>query len=97
MSRDARPVTDAARPCPPCAAALGVTHEVLNLSPGQRVRGDLHIQTAGSRHERLETFLRRYRGIATSYLVSYLKWFHLAVLRPDPTPRACLSAAMGWR
>ncbi|MDF1585440.1 IS1595 family transposase, partial [Marinimicrococcus flavescens] len=84
LSEDARLVTDAARPYPPCAAALGVTHEVLNRSAGQRVRGDLHIQTAGSRHERLKSFLRRYRGIATSCLASYLEWFHLAGLHPDP-------------
>jgi len=28
-----------------------------------------------SRHERLKTFLRRHRGVATKYLDSYLRWF----------------------
>lgn len=32
-----------------CAAASGVSHEVLNQSAGARVRGDLHIQTVNSR------------------------------------------------
>jgi len=32
----------------------------------------LHIQTVNSRHERLKTFLRRHRGVATKYLDSYL-------------------------
>ena len=88
-------VPDGASFYPPCAAKLGVTHQTLNQSAGERVRGELHIQTVNSRHERLKTFLRRYRGIATKYLSSYLKWFHLAGIHLDPSPRTCLNAAMG--
>jgi len=95
LGKDALLVTDGASFYPACAATLGVTHETLNQSAGERVRGELHIQTVNSRHERLKTFLRRYRGIATKYLDSYLKWFHLAGLRLDPSPRACLNAAIG--
>ena len=39
-------------------AALGVSHEALNRSMGERVRGDLHVQTVNSRHSRLKDFLR---------------------------------------
>lgn len=95
LGKDALLVTDAAKAYPACAAMLGVTHEVLNRSAGERVRGDLHIQTVNSRHERFKTFLRRFRGVATKYLPSYLKWFHLSGIHIDPTPRACLNAAMG--
>src|SRR5512147_807496 len=95
LGKDTLLVTDGASFYPPCAAMLGVTHETLNQSAGERVRGELHIQTVNSRHERLKTFLRRYRGIATRYLGSYLKWFHLAGLHLDPSPRTCLNAAMG--
>ena len=95
LGKDALLVTDGASFYPPCAATLGVTHETLNQSAGERVRGELHIQTVNSRHERLKTFLRRYRGIATKYLDSYLKWFHLAGLHLNPSPRTCLNAAMG--
>ena len=35
--------------------------EALNQTAGERVRGDLHIQTVNSRHERLKDFLRRHR------------------------------------
>ena len=94
LSKDVLLVTDGCTSYPPCAAALGVSHEALNQSAGERVRGDLHIQTVNSRHERLKAFLRPRRGVATKYLVSYLNWFHLAGLR-DSTPRACLNAAMG--
>jgi hypothetical protein len=67
---------------------------VLNQSAGERVRGELHIQTVNSRHSQLKDFLRSRRGIATKHLGSYLSWFHLIVLHAAPTPRYCLKAAM---
>jgi transposase-like protein len=95
LGKDALLVTDGCTSYPPCAAALGVSHEALNQTAGERVRGDLHIQTVNSRHERLKDFLRRHRGIATKYLDSYLRWYHLAVLPRTPSPRAVLAAAAG--
>ena len=76
------------------AAALGVSHEALNRSMGERVRGDLHVQTVNSRHSRLKDFLRPRRGIATRYLDNYLSWFHLVGLAPGANDRACLAAAV---
>jgi transposase-like protein len=95
LERDALLVSDANNVYPPCARALGVSHESLNHSDGQRVRGELHIQTVNSRHEGIKTFLRPRRGIATRYLPSYLRWFHLIALHQAPTARACLNAALG--
>lgn len=95
MDKDALLVTDGCTSYPPCAKAMGISHEAVNLSSGIRIRGALHIQTVNSRHERLKTFLRRHRGIATKYLDNYLKWFHLSGLHNHPTSRACLNAAMG--
>jgi hypothetical protein len=95
LGKDALLVTDGNNVYPPCAAALGVSHEALNQSKGERVRGELHIQTVNSRHESLKTFLRPHRGVATKYLDSYLRWFHLAGLKHNPTPRTCLNAAIG--
>jgi len=97
LDKDALLVTDGNNIYPPCAAALGVSHEALNQSVGERVRGELHIQTVNNRHSRLKDFLRPRRGVATKYLVSYLRWFHLIALHPDPSPRHCLAAAMGDR
>ena len=42
----------------------------------------------------IKGFLRGFRGIATKYLDSYLRWFHLIGLGDQPSPRACLEAAM---
>lgn len=95
LDKDALLVTDGCTSYPPCAAALGVSHEVLNQTAGERVRGELHINTVNNRHSRLKDFLRVRRGIATRYLESYLRWFHLIALHADPTPRYCLGAAMG--
>lgn len=97
MQKDALLVTDGNTIYPPCARSLGVGHEALNLSQGERVRGELHIQTVNSRHEALKTLLRRHRGVATKYLASYLNWFRLTKTRCQPTPRACLQAALGPR
>ena len=94
VAKDALLVSDAGTSYPPCAAALGVSHETLNRSKGERVRGDLHIQTVNSRHSRLKDFLRLRRGIATRYLDNYLSWFHLVGLSPKANDRACLAAAL---
>ena len=47
-----------------------------------------------SRHSQLKGFLRRYRGISTKYLDSYLRWFHLIGMVGRASPRACLAAAI---
>ena len=58
---------------------------------GERVRGDLHVQTVNSRHSRLKDFLRPRRG---GYMDNYLSWFHLVALAPGANDRACLAAAV---
>ena len=86
-------VTDGHRAYPPCAAALGVRHEALNLSGGERVRDAFHIQTLNNRHSQLKDFLRRYRGVATKYLDNYLRWFQRLQLE-NASPRACRATAI---
>ncbi|GEM_PF-1280305 len=78
---------------PPCAAAMGVRHEALNLSAGERVRNAFHIQTVNSRHSQLKCFLRRYRGIATKYLDNFLRWLRQVEL-DNALPRTCLANAI---
>ena len=94
VARDALLVSDANRCYPPVAAALDILHESINGAAGERVRGALRIQTVNSRHSQIKGFLRGFRGIATKYLDSYLRWFHLIELGDQPSPRACLEAAM---
>ncbi len=95
MDKDALLVTDGGTSYPTCAVALGVSHKALNLSAGERVDSELHIQNVNNRHSRLKGFIASRRGIATKYLASYLRWFHLIVLQREPTPRQCLASVMG--
>ncbi len=97
VDRDIVLVSDGCQSYRPCAAAMGVRHEALNLSAGERIRGAFHIQTVNNRHSQLKDFLRRYRGIATKYPGNYLQWFHLIKLAPQPSSRACLAAVITRR
>ena len=94
VDKDIVLVSDSNPSCPPCAAALGMRHERLNLSAGERARAAFHIRTVNSRHSQLKDFLRLFRGISTRYLDSCLRWFHLSGLADPANPRACLQAAM---
>ena len=95
IDKDALLVTDGNNSYPLCATALGVSHEALNQSSGERVRGELHIQNVNNRHSRLKKFIEKRYGVATKYLANYLRWYHLIVLEKHSTPRFCLARAMG--
>jgi hypothetical protein len=86
LSKDALLVTDGGTALACCAVGMKVSHEVMNQSAGERVRGELHIQTVNSLHERIKTFLRARRGVATKYLDNYLRWFHLSSTLRHPAP-----------
>ena len=94
VAKDALLVTDGGAYYPKVAKDLGINHEELNQSAGERVRGDLHIQTVNSRHEGLKGFVRRFRGVASKYLPNYVRWFHISALPNAPTPQSCLNAAL---
>ena len=72
-------VSDGNNAYPPCAAAMGVRHEALNLSKGERVRGTIHIQTVNNRHSRLKAFLRRYNGVSTKFIRSIREAYCYAI------------------
>ena len=57
------------------AEHLKLEHQALNMTKGQRVRGPWHIQNVNAYHSRLKHWIHRFKGVATSYLASYLGWF----------------------
>lgn len=58
------------------AKALSVAHRPINLSAGIRVvAGVYHVQNVNAYDSRLKDWIRRFRGVATRYLDSYLGWF----------------------
>ena len=87
-------VTDGNNVYPPCTKSLGIQHEALNQSAGERVRGSFHIQTVNNRHSLFKSFLHRYRGVSSKYLGNYLRWFERCRLLKS-SPRSYLATAIG--
>lgn len=55
---------------------IGITHRPVNVSAGRRViAGVYHIQNVNAYDSRLKNWIRRFHGVATTYLDSYLGWF----------------------
>lgn len=86
LACDAVLCTDCSGSLGAAARHLGVEHHALNLSKGQRVQGAWHIQNANAYHARLKNWMRRFNGVASSYLASYLGWFR-ALDRSAQSPR----------
>ena len=86
-------VTDGNNVYPPCAKALGIRHEALNQSAGERVRGAIHIQTVNSRHSGIKGFLRYFRGVSTRYPGNYLRWYERSQLHKSAA-RSYLAVAI---
>ena len=79
------------------ARALGVQHQAVNVSRGQRVRGPWHVQNVNAYVSRLRAWMQRFKGVATKYLDAYLGWFRM-LDRSGPMglqPALVLGAAMG--
>jgi transposase-like protein len=75
LAGDAVLCTDGGGALTAAARQLGVEHHALNISKGPRVRGAWHIQNVNAYHARLKGWMCRFRGVASSYLASYLGWF----------------------
>jgi transposase-like protein len=62
---------------------LGLEHHAVVTSKGVHAIGAWHIQNVNSYHGRFKGWMRRFHGVATSYLENYLGWFRAL----DRTPR----------
>jgi len=68
--------TDGSSVLAAAAKEIGITHRPINLAAGQRViAGVYHIQNVNAFDSRLKNWMRRFHGVATKYLDSYLGWF----------------------
>lgn len=86
LAPDAVLCTDCGGALGAAARHLGVEHHALNISKGPRVQGAWHIQNANGYHGRLKNWMRRFKGVASSYLARYLGWFR-AIDRAAQAPR----------
>jgi transposase-like protein len=77
------------------AADAGITHQWVNVKAGERVRGAIHVQNVNGWHSRFKSWLLRFRGIASRYLIHYSGWQRLLDARRLTTPAHLLCAAAG--
>ena len=98
LASDAILCTDGSSVLAAAAKEIGVTHRPVNVSAGQRVIASVyHIQNVNAYDSRLKNWIRRFHGVATKYLDSYLGWFR-AIDRSGPTglqPASFLASALG--
>lgn len=74
LAHDTLLVTDANRAYRAFAQKMGLSHEFVNLSAGERVRGAVHVQNVNGYHSRFHGWLQRFHGVAMRYLSNYLGW-----------------------
>jgi transposase-like protein len=76
LPKDTSLSTDGSGTLAAAAKAIGVTHRPVNLSAGIRVIAGVYlIQNVYDFDSRLKYWIRRFKGVATRYLDSYLGWF----------------------
>jgi len=77
------------------ARGAGVRHAFVNVRAGQRARGAIHIQNVNGWHARFKSWLIRFRGVASRYLIHYSGWQRLLDDGRLCTPERLLLAAAG--
>jgi hypothetical protein len=76
------------------AELAGITHEAVNMRAGERARGAIHIQNVNGWHSRFKSWLVRFRGVASRYLIHYSGWQRVLDDRRLTTPARLLCAAV---
>jgi len=98
LAADAVLCTDGSAALAAAARHIGVEHHAINASIGLRLIGPWHINNVNGYHSRLKNWMRRFNGVASSYLHHYLGWFR-ALDRFSATgglkPCALLALAVG--
>lgn len=89
--------TDGAAVYAAFARRTGMTHKVVHAKPGLRVQeAAFHIQNVNAYHSRLKSWMVRFHGVATKYLVNYLGWRRmLERYTKRIQPEYCLQEAVG--
>jgi transposase-like protein len=95
VAKSAILVSDGAQAYRAFANQAGLPHVALNLSAGERTWGIYHIQNVNNYGSRLKTWMRRFNGVATKYLDTYLGW-HRINDREGRTLDASRMLAAAW-
>ena len=95
LAQDAILCTDGSGMLAAAAKEMGITHRPINLSAGIRViAGVYHVQNVNAYDSRLKGWIRRFHGVATKYLDSYLGWFRTLDRTTGGTPKPAALLAM---
>jgi transposase-like protein len=97
LANDVLLVSDGALAYKAIAATAGLSHEAVDVKAGIRVRDALHIQNVNGWHSRFKTWLLRFHGVASRYLVHYSGWRRILDDRRMTTPAMLLRAALRCR
>ncbi|NIA52673.1 IS1595 family transposase [Massilia sp. TW-1] len=76
------------------AEQAGIMHEAVNTKPGGRSRGAIHLQNVDAWHSRFKSWLVRFRGVASRYLINYSGWQRVLDARRLATPAHLLRVAV---
>jgi transposase-like protein len=71
-----------------------IMHETINVKAGVRARGAIHLQNVNAWHSRFKSWLVRFRGVASRYLINYSGWQRVLDARRLTTPAQLLCAAV---
>ena len=94
LAADVLLISDAANAYRCFAREAHITHEAVNVAAGKRVRGAIHIQNVNAWHSRFKSWLVRFRGVASRYLVNYAGWQRLLDEQRLCSPLQWLRAAI---
>jgi transposase-like protein len=96
VAKSAVLVSDGAKAYRAFANKANLVHVELNISAGERSWGIYHVQNVNNYGSRLKGWMRRFNGVATKYLDSYLGWQRANDREGDTlSARYVLAAAWG--
>ena len=95
LAPDTLLVTDGNKAYQAFARQQHISHQYVNVSAGERVRGAVHVQNVNGYHSRFHTWLRKFNGVATRYLENYLGWCWSIDQERICSPETLLKAAIG--
>lgn len=96
VAKDALLVSDGRAAYGQFADAANILHIAINASEGRHTFGTYHIQNVNAYTSRLKTWMARFKGVASTYLASYLGWRRMIEREGARiTPRHCFAGALG--
>ncbi|HIJ82766.1 MAG: hypothetical protein HW380_1878 [Magnetococcales bacterium] len=98
IGKDTLLCTDGSKAFKAMAKEAGIPHQALNIKAGVRVKEKIfHIQNVNAYDSRLKGWMRRFNGVATRYLDSYLGWRRFFECHKDEVhnPKSWLIEAIG--